>query len=595
MIAIVLILIFGLATIFCYERCKDFLTEDVFYADAARSLLHDGYYGIGWHVETNQPPGLSALLALLFGVFGYSHAVAAIAIAVLETIAFLLTYRILRAHTSSFASTIICVLLLSSKFYFVAATRLVFPCFPYMAAIATALLSAGECERASSKLRKIAWSMLLAVCVGAALMQASAGISLLGAMLMVVLATMFNTRRKVWPRLRSFLPSILVGVAVQALWMHRTPAPLEWPLPGYPAPYLQQLRVKVGNHPELGLAKLRDIPERIFGNMLEQSDLLAELVLRHGVSVTKIAVVIAPLLAAGIGWVCSVLESGGTELLDWYFAGYEFIYLLWPWKLEARFLLPVAPFACLYIWKGLQATSSAILSKPRLTGRIWFPIGLILTLLGSHWIVTHWGTSFGDLPDELMVPAYLVSSVVAAWMAFTGRVPLLFVALRDAINPHARRIRSIMSFSFLGLTALLVGIGAAQQFALARENLSLAGLPALEAAHRIGESTVREIEAAQWIREHTLESSVIMARHLPTVYHYSGRKLIWFAPISNPEILLQGIRRHQVDYIVVIHHRNPYYLPDDDVCFQPLLAAHRNLFHIVFKDDDLQIFRFVRS
>ena len=72
------ILAFGVLQ-FCFcDRAADFLHEDVFFADAARSLQH-GFYGIDGHPETNQPPGLSAILAILFLASGRSHALRALA------------------------------------------------------------------------------------------------------------------------------------------------------------------------------------------------------------------------------------------------------------------------------------------------------------------------------------------------------------------------------------------------------------------------------------------------------------------------------------------------------------------------------------
>jgi len=41
-----------------------------------------------------------------------------------------------------------------------------------------------------------------------------------------------------------------------------------------------------------------------------------------------------------------------TGVPEWYFVGHEAMYLLWPWDLELRFLLPVAPLAGLYAWRG---------------------------------------------------------------------------------------------------------------------------------------------------------------------------------------------------------------------------------------------------
>ena len=59
-------------------------------------------------------------------------------------------------------------------------------------------------------------------------------------------------------------------------------APMEWPLPGYPGAYLEQVKLKSGNHPELGIAKWSDIPARVNTNLLVETEILAHLVLRTG-------------------------------------------------------------------------------------------------------------------------------------------------------------------------------------------------------------------------------------------------------------------------------------------------------------------------
>src|SRR5215468_3798122 len=73
-VVVLLIVISGVATAILHQRTPDFMGEDVFYADAARNLLH-GFYGVNGSPETTQPPGLPAILALLIGLFGYSYAV----------------------------------------------------------------------------------------------------------------------------------------------------------------------------------------------------------------------------------------------------------------------------------------------------------------------------------------------------------------------------------------------------------------------------------------------------------------------------------------------------------------------------------------
>src|SRR5437667_50653 len=163
LIFFVLIIVFGASAVLLHQRTADFWGEDVFYADAAHSLLHDGFYGVNGNPETTQPPGLPGILAVLFSIFGYSYA-------------------------------------------------------------------------------------------------ASAGA-------MAVVVTSLRDRRLARTRLLKYLPVLLVGIAVQGAWMHRKPAPSEWSLPGYPGSYLQQLKLKRGNYPELGMAKWSDIPDRVTTNL----------------------------------------------------------------------------------------------------------------------------------------------------------------------------------------------------------------------------------------------------------------------------------------------------------------------------------------
>ena len=122
--------------------------------------------------------------------------------------------------------------------------------------------------------------------------------------------------------------------------MLRKPAPLEWKLPGYPAPYLEQLKVKNGNYPELGMAKWTDIPGRIGKNLLGEADVVTEVVIRHGVNERRVSMLVIPILLSAVGWAYSLWLAGGVDVVAWYFAMYETVYLLWPFQMEPRFVLP---------------------------------------------------------------------------------------------------------------------------------------------------------------------------------------------------------------------------------------------------------------
>ena len=601
LIFFIFIVIFGTFAVLVHQRTADFMGEDVFYADAAQSLLQDGFYGVNGVPETTQPPGLAGILAVLFSIFGYSYAVSVSAMAVFEILGFFLAYEFLRRRAPRVVAASICILLLSSPLYFAWATRMVYPCFAYFLTTMLALLSSDEYDKASSAFSRVLWGSLLTIAVAASLLTATGTIALLGAMVAVVLSTALRDRRLARLRLLKFLPVFLVGITVLVLWMHRKPAPLEWSLPGYPGSYLQQLKVKQGNHPELGMANWSDIPIRVRTNLLAESDILAQLVLRHGVNQAKVAVVIVPILLVAIGWTYSLRTTGGTGLVDWYFAGYQFIYVLWPWVIEVRFILPIAALACFYMWQGINGIIFASRVRSRLVGIIWFPAAVLLTISGTQWILAHRVSGYGVWPDELLIPLWLISAGHAAWMAYTGRSVSsteTSFRVRRWLNQPFGTLRvtpvHLLRYATCLIVTGLVAIGLVIDIRIARENLSAKDLV------NSGETSTYEIlapevEAGVWLRSHSSSDSVVMARHWPTVRHYAERKLIWFAPISDPGVLFAGIVRHGVDYVVVIKHSAPYYLPDDDYCFDQLLVAHAEKFRLVLHRANLRIFQVEKS
>ena len=133
----------------------------------------------------------------------------------------------------------------------------------------------------------------------------------------------------------------------------------------------------------------------------------------------------------------------------------------------------------------------------------------------------------------------------------------------------------------------MIGVGI--DIRIARENLSTSDLVNAERTGVV-EILAPEVEAGLWLRSNTPPDSVVMARHWATVYHHSQRKPVWCPPISNPGILLEGIVKQAVDYVVVIKHDSPYYLPDDDYCFDQVLATQAENFRLVLQTGNLRIF-----
>ncbi len=593
-IFVVLILLFGGSAVLFHQRTSDFWGDDVFYADAAQSLLHRGIYGVNGNPETTQPPGLAVMLAMLFSVFGYSYPVAVGAMAVCETLGFLLVYALLRRRVSTGVAGAICILLLSSSLYFTFATRMVYACFPYFLSTMLALLSAEEYDEASTLRSNIFWGTVFAAALVASLLIATGTVALLVALAAFLAATMLKDQRLARKRLVKFLPVLLLGILVQGLWILQKPAPLEWNLPGYPASYLEQLKVKNGNYPELGMAKWSDIPIRVNTNLRDESNIVLQFVVHHGVQRAR-ALILIPVVLAAIGWCSSVVRSRGTDLVDWYFAGYQFIYLLWPWTMDARFLFPIAPLFCLYIWQGGRALFTASKLKPRTTGIIGLALLIALIISDVHRWYAQAAQNGNDWLGGLSIFVWVLSAGCAVWMIYTARSVFPEMSYdgerwrdRSLSQPALRPGRLLAYSCYITLTAL-VAIGTVAEARVIRQNLRATEF--IKHPELTGyETLITEVEAGVWLRSNTPQNAVIMARHWPTVHHYAHRKLIWFAPISNPDTLFEGITRHHVDYVVVIRHRHPFYLPDDDYCFDRLLQAYPTRFLLILQRIDLRIF-----
>jgi hypothetical protein len=510
-----LVAIGALQFAFC-QAGTAFFGGDTSYLELARSIIERRTYGFDFRAETMLPPGFPALLALLELAVGESHLRLVRAIVIMTTLAFLVAYLLLRRTHGRRVAAGVCLLLASSPAFFRFSSTCVVSDMPYFLSSMAALLVAEKLDRAATTSRQTGLFCLAAILISASLLIRTSGIALVIGMVAWIAATFWTSRARGIARLKRFAGLVVCGLLVQLAWSTwTTPRQVdEWPIGGYPKPYLAQLTVKNGNEPELGRASLADIPKRIVGNFVERAAALDYLTTgrRWFTSRWFFPGVLGPIALVVIGLVRSIRRAGGT-LAAWYFIVHEAIYLLWPWDFEVRFFLPVAPLACFYAWQGARAC---------------------LTLVRRRW-----------------------------------RWP-------------GPRVRYAMGTITVTLLCALIADGLVHQIDVARQNRAFE----LQRA-----STYPDITAAQWIHAHAPAGAVVLARHWDVAYHYADRKVVWFPPSTDADLLLDGILRYHVDFVVVVT-RGPdsYWRPDEDHCFRSVLDRHPERFALVQAGDHEKIY-----
>ena len=277
--------------------------------------------------------------------------------------------------------------------------------------------------------------------------------------------------------------------------------------------------------------------------------------------------------------------------------GYEFIYVLLALEPGAK-VFPARSTTCLLV--RVACRKGARFPGEEQASECWAQSGsrsrCLLTdqrvASGSMVLRTGQGTCLAPgcrTRPPLLI--WLVSAILAAWMIWADTAWLTYPSalLRRWFKPVTTPQLSpqrISQISGLVLAGGLIVIGLTTQLKIARANLDLNS-----ATNRFS----ADGEAGVWVGSHTDENAVVMARHVPIVYHYSKRSVVWFPPSSDPELLMEGIRTHKVNYLIVVHRQDNYYLPSDDDCFAPLLKAHPDAFRLVNQAPDFKIFQVVRN
>lgn len=590
LIVYIFILGIGIYQLTHYLHTADFL-YDATYPDLARSLLEKGSYELRFLPQTTLPPGFSLILAIVAVFVGFAPAALFPVVSISSSLALVAAYSLLRRIEGRALAAVACLLLASSPALFTFVTTFVYPEMTYFLLTMLALLLALKIDRAESSRFPTGWVLLLGFVVSIVVLVRSVGVAILMGLALWIAASLILApdlgRRRFW---RMLVP-LAFGLSAQVTWSvwAQTHQTLEWQLPGYPQSYSSQLFIKDGRYPELGMARLSDLPGRIERNVVARTAGFVRLVSRrHASTFWSSPAIIGVLSLIAIGLVSSVRQGG--ELHDWYFLCYEAIFALWPWDLNDRFLFPIVPLACLYVWRGVKEFKHFYDRRPKAVGACLVSLGTLLTLTSAAF-------AFGILkytPDiqhargdrlQPFAATLFWLMVAAAGVAICKSESLrqfpFMASLAHWIWPAERRTPLLARVASIALVAMLVVTGTARAVVDGRENM------APDISQHSGYTM---IAAAEWIRTHEPADSIVMARDAEFIFHYAQRRVVWLPPISDPKVLMDGIRRYHVGVLLVVHHADNYWLPAEDVCAEALLRTYGGEFHLVHRGVDSWVY-----
>ncbi len=579
-IAVYLLLIaLGALQFFLSCRAEDFV-GDAYYFELAKSLLARTGYGFNFKPQTMVPPGFASLVALFSVTIGSSYATLVRTMALFSTLALIVSYELLRAEENRVIAAVSCLLLASSPSLFAFSSRLVFSDLPYFLTSMLLLWVMSRLDSGAGRwwTRMALW-LLAGVLLLASVLLRSTGLALLGGLAAWLGVSLLRERKIAKRRLKVFVPLLVAGLAVQGAWMYwaANNQSSEWPIGGYQQHYIAQLKLKNGNYPEQGLATWKDVLVRPIDNGDDWAAALVTLLVRKSTApawYSPACAVTLGVLILGLGY--SFLAAGGG-LLEWYFLGYATMFMFWPWGFELRFLVPLMPLACLYLWRGGVLLWRWALCRPRETG----VAGLIVATIGCLSTIL-WGWQVPKPQPRWCIAVWTLAGALSIALAWRGRDPSWKGAhlLGKGVSVRGRVIPLWQVLSASLLTGLFV-VGVAMQLTIGWANLDFR----LE-----DDGFYPDIEAAKWIGAHSASSSVVMARKEDLVYHYSQRRVIWFPPLTDPRLLMEGIHRYHIQYIVVAEGNDNYWNPPAVQCFNLLSQAYPGVFREVHQGPHNHVF-----
>jgi hypothetical protein len=571
---------------------EDFPTADSScYVGLANSLVNEHSYEFNYARHALYPPGYPMTLALISILLGSKYTVFLSANVIFGVIGLMVCYQLLREEQGREIAAMATVLFASSPYYFEMTTRRVFSDVPFFMSSMLVLYLTRKLEHVTSSAAKFLVWWLLLFFAAYSIMLRSVGVAMLAGLLAWILVSRVRNET-INLRFKLLVPILAIGIMIQALWMEWTRKISQEVPRGATLTYIDQWRARDPHRPELGEANLGNYCLRAITNLVSQSAHFTELLLRmrYVAQVPYSPLVVIPFALILLGVLNSV--AGPTaKYAEWYFISYIAIYLMWPFDEGNRFILPVFPLACGYFCTGLAQLAKISHRRP---ARIysWVLLVSLGCLLISVWARSHSVAPTG-LQERLspvfwllvLFPVFLLHKFDKGfnWPKRLLGGPDWMVRMREEEHTLAR-VSTLTRRLLVGILLFFGFIGQVRSgLANLRPNSS-------SVEHR------QSYEAAKWIESNTRHGETVMAQQAAIIHQLSGRKVVGFLLVSNPDQILRRIRDSNVKFLVVVDPPGtPYFLPSEVDRLRAVVDVCPGCLEIVQRRSGYRIFRVVKA
>src|SRR5262249_3392903 len=184
-------------------------------------------------------------------------------------------------------------------------------------------------------------------------------------------------------------------------------------------------------------------------------------------------------------------------------------------------------------------------------------------------------------PWDFEMRFFLPVAPLACFYAWQGARACLTLVRRHWRWPGPRVRYAMGTIAVASLWALIAD-GLVHQIDVARQNRAFE----LQRAW-----SYPDVMAAQWIHAHAPAGAVGLARAWDVAYHYADRKVVGVAPSTDADLLLDGILRNHVDFVIVVRRRpHGYWRPGDDQCFRSVVDRYPRRFALVQSGEHEKIY-----